>query len=40
MPGSQVGRPLTWTVAALPQATVRAAGASTAGERAADCVEK
>ena len=40
MPGSQVCRRLTWTVAGLPQATVGAAGASTTWERAADCVEK
>lgn len=40
MLGSEGDRCLTWTVAGLPEATVRAAGAPTPRERAADCVEK
>lgn len=40
MLGSEGGRCLTWTVAGLPEATVRAAGASSPGERAPDCVEE
>ncbi|TWW70553.1 hypothetical protein D4764_17G0000350 [Takifugu flavidus] len=40
MRGSKGDRCLTWTVAGLPEATVRAAGASTPRERATDCVEK